>query len=102
MCIDRFMDTEGEFIGHAGGVYHGKVKFPPEYPYKPPGIRFAHPFLLKFLTQSAMLFSVALRHVMYTNLSGVLFWDSMITPNGRFATQKRICMSMSDCTSLCP
>lgn len=42
-----------------GGVYHGKVKFPPEYPYKPPGI-------------------------------------SMITPNGRFATQKRICMSMSD------
>lgn len=43
----------------AGGVYHGKVKFPPEYPYKPPGI-------------------------------------SMITPNGRFATHKRICMSMSD------
>ncbi|KAL2610253.1 hypothetical protein R1flu_028826 [Riccia fluitans] len=42
-----------------GGVYHGKVKFPPEYPYKPPGI-------------------------------------SMITPNGRFATHKRICMSMSD------
>jgi ubiquitin-conjugating enzyme E2 J2 len=42
-----------------GGVYHGKVKFPPEYPFKPPGI-------------------------------------SMITPNGRFATQKRICMSMSD------
>eukprot|EP00250_Pteridium_aquilinum_P028198 c36749_g1_i1 orf=408-1154(-) len=43
----------------AGGVYHGKVKFPAEYPFKPPGI-------------------------------------SMITPNGRFATQKRICMSMSD------
>uniref|UniRef100_A0A0C9RTS2 TSA: Wollemia nobilis Ref_Wollemi_Transcript_13531_1145 transcribed RNA sequence n=1 Tax=Wollemia nobilis TaxID=56998 RepID=A0A0C9RTS2_9CONI len=43
----------------AGGVYYGKVKFPPEYPYKPPGI-------------------------------------SMITPNGRFATHKRICMSMSD------
>ncbi|KAJ7562357.1 hypothetical protein O6H91_03G093000 [Diphasiastrum complanatum] len=42
-----------------GGVYHGKVKFPPEYPYKPPGI-------------------------------------SMITPNGRFAVHKRICMSMSD------
>jgi ubiquitin-conjugating enzyme E2 J2 len=27
-----------------GGVYHGKVKFPPEYPFKPPGIRFTHPF----------------------------------------------------------
>jgi len=23
---------------YAGGVYHGKVKFPPEYPHKPPGI----------------------------------------------------------------
>ncbi|XP_031490353.1 ubiquitin-conjugating enzyme E2 34-like [Nymphaea colorata] len=43
----------------AGGIYYGKVKFPSDYPFKPPGI-------------------------------------SMITPNGRFATQKRICMSMSD------
>ncbi|XP_022955894.1 ubiquitin-conjugating enzyme E2 34-like [Cucurbita moschata] len=43
----------------AGGFYHGKIKFPPEYPYKPPGI-------------------------------------SMITPNGRFMTQKKICLSMSD------
>ncbi|KAH7315123.1 hypothetical protein KP509_21G035400 [Ceratopteris richardii] len=42
-----------------GGVYHGKLKFPSDYPFKPPSI-------------------------------------SMITPNGRFATQKRICMSMSD------
>jgi ubiquitin-protein ligase len=37
--------TLKENIGnHAGGVYHGKVKFPPEYPFKPPGIRFTHPF----------------------------------------------------------
>ncbi|KAG8656572.1 ubiquitin-conjugating enzyme E2 34 [Manihot esculenta] len=43
----------------AGGYYYGKIKFPPEYPYKPPGI-------------------------------------TMITPNGRFATQKKICLSMSD------
>ncbi|OVA02127.1 Ubiquitin-conjugating enzyme [Macleaya cordata] len=43
----------------AGGYYHGKIKFPPEYPFKPPGI-------------------------------------SMITPNGRFITQKKICLSMSD------
>ncbi|KAI3839890.1 hypothetical protein MKX03_025155 [Papaver bracteatum] len=43
----------------AGGFYHGKIKFPPEYPFKPPGI-------------------------------------SMITPNGRFITQKKICLSMSD------
>jgi ubiquitin-conjugating enzyme E2 J2 len=39
----------------AGGYYYGKIKFPPEYPYKPPGI-------------------------------------SMATPNGRFMTQKKICL----------
>ncbi|CAN7063874.1 unnamed protein product [Brassica oleracea var. botrytis] len=43
----------------AGGYYYGKIKFPPEYPYKPPGI-------------------------------------TMATPNGRFMTQKKICLSMSD------
>jgi ubiquitin-conjugating enzyme E2 J2 len=43
----------------AGGFYYGKIKFPPEYPFKPPGI-------------------------------------SMTTPNGRFMTQKKICLSMSD------
>ncbi|PIN13743.1 Ubiquitin-protein ligase [Handroanthus impetiginosus] len=43
----------------AGGYYYGKIKFPPEYPFKPPAI-------------------------------------SMTTPNGRFMTQKKICLSMSD------
>ncbi|RID51835.1 hypothetical protein BRARA_H02475 [Brassica rapa] len=43
----------------AGGYYYGKIKFPPEYPYKPPGI-------------------------------------TMTTPSGRFITQKKICLSMSD------
>ncbi|KAF5197187.1 Ubiquitin-conjugating enzyme e2 [Thalictrum thalictroides] len=43
----------------AGGYYYGKIKFPPEYPFKPPGI-------------------------------------TMTTPNGRFITQKKICLSMSD------
>lgn len=43
----------------AGGYYYGKIKFPPEYPYKPPGIR-------------------------------------MTTPNGRFLTETKICLSMSD------
>ncbi|KAK1280741.1 Ubiquitin-conjugating enzyme E2 34 [Acorus gramineus] len=44
---------------YAGGYYHGKIKFPPDYPFKPPSI-------------------------------------SMITPNGRFAPHKKICLSMSD------
>ncbi|KAL7140471.1 hypothetical protein ABFS83_09G122900 [Erythranthe nasuta] len=43
----------------AGGYYYGHIKFPPEYPFKPPGI-------------------------------------SMTTPNGRFLTKTKICLSMSD------
>ncbi|KAL4584497.1 hypothetical protein LXL04_009100 [Taraxacum kok-saghyz] len=43
----------------AGGYYYGKIKFPADYPFKPPGI-------------------------------------TMTTPNGRFITQKKICLSMSD------
>ncbi|CAH0474137.1 unnamed protein product [Peronospora belbahrii] len=41
------------------GYYHGKLKFPPEYPMKPPSVL-------------------------------------MITPNGRFKTNQRLCLSMSD------
>jgi len=44
---------------YEGGLYLGKIKFPPEYPFKPPSIL-------------------------------------MITPNGRFETNKRLCLSMSD------
>lgn len=42
-----------------GGIYHGKLIFPKEYPYKPPGV-------------------------------------IMLTPNGRFHPNRRLCLSMSD------
>ncbi|CEG45375.1 ubiquitin-conjugating enzyme e2 [Plasmopara halstedii] len=44
---------------YEGGFYHGRLKFPPEYPMKPPSVM-------------------------------------MITPNGRFKTNQRLCLSMSD------
>lgn len=44
---------------YAGGYYHGKLVFPPEFPFKPPAI--------------------------YMN-----------TPNGRFKTHTRLCLSISD------
>lgn len=44
---------------YAGGHYHGVLKFPPEYPMKPPSVL-------------------------------------MLTPNGRFSVNTRICLSMSD------
>ena len=42
-----------------GGIYHGKLVFTKEYPYKPPGV-------------------------------------IMLTPNGRFKPNRRLCLSMSD------
>ena len=42
-----------------GGCYHGKLRFPPEYPFKPPAIY-------------------------------------MLTPNGRFKPNTKLCLSMSD------
>lgn len=44
---------------YEGGVYHGKLVFPSDYPFKPPSIY-------------------------------------MITPNGRFRCNTRLCLSMSD------
>ncbi|TMW64741.1 hypothetical protein Poli38472_011621 [Pythium oligandrum] len=44
---------------YEGGYYHGCLKFPPEYPMKPPSVM-------------------------------------MMTPNGRFKTNQRLCLSMSD------
>jgi ubiquitin-conjugating enzyme E2 J2 len=44
---------------YVGGLYHGLVRFPHEYPLKPPSIQ-------------------------------------MYTPNGRFATNTRLCLSLSD------
>lgn len=44
---------------YAGGVYHGKLLFPADYPYKPPSLM-------------------------------------MCTPNGRFAPNTKLCLSMTD------
>jgi len=44
---------------YEGGYYHGRLRFPPEYPMKPPSVL-------------------------------------MATPNGRFKTNTRLCLSMSD------
>ncbi|DBA02699.1 TPA: hypothetical protein N0F65_010524 [Lagenidium giganteum] len=55
----HYVITGTEGTPYEGGYYHGKLKFPKEYPMKPPSVL-------------------------------------MLTPNGRFEVNRRICLSMSD------
>lgn len=55
----HYVITGTEGTSYEGGYYHGALKFPPEYPMKPPSVL-------------------------------------MYTPNGRFKTGQRLCLSMSD------
>jgi hypothetical protein len=60
----------------AGGVYHGKVKFPEEYPFKPPGIRFSsdHLFLVTMLLDSPSLISMKEGLFFLTGRDFVMGW----------------------------
>ena len=63
-CDDNILEWHYMITGpkgspYEGGMYHGKLKFPAEYPFKPPAIY-------------------------------------MLTPNGRFKPNTRLCLSMSD------
>jgi ubiquitin-conjugating enzyme E2 J1 len=53
LLIANYGDTEFD-----GGVYHGRIVLPTEYPHKPPDFYFA-------------------------------------TPNGRFALEKKVCLTIS-------
>ena len=55
----RYVVTGPEDSLYRAGLYHGKLVFPSEFPFKPPSI-------------------------------------FMITPNGRFKTDTRLCLSISD------
>jgi len=55
----HYVVTGPEDSSYDGGLYHGKLVFPVEFPFKPPSIY-------------------------------------MITPNGRFKTNTRLCLSISD------
>lgn len=87
-----------------GGYYYGKIKFPPEYPFKPPGIRYfcvLSVMALRELHAWVLLmswFHHAFVDSLFNNSAYLLY--SMTTPNGRFMTQKKICLSMSDCKLL--
>ncbi|CAI9114514.1 OLC1v1015254C1 [Oldenlandia corymbosa var. corymbosa] len=45
----------------AGGYYYGKINFPPEYPYKPPGIRMTTPSG-RFATRTKICLSMSDYH----------------------------------------
>ena len=61
-----------------GGIYHGRIILPPEYPLKPPSI---------------MLLTVcSSRHLTLNNLLISFFY---FQPNGRFEVNRKICLSIS-------
>ncbi|RLO01270.1 hypothetical protein DYB28_016014 [Aphanomyces astaci] len=57
----------------AGGVYHGRILLPSDYPFKPPNI-----ILLTVRT-----------------LANHAAWLNDVKPNGRFEVKKKICLSIS-------
>eukprot|EP00088_Acartia_fossae_P064368 TRINITY_DN791_c0_g1_i1.p1 TRINITY_DN791_c0_g1~~TRINITY_DN791_c0_g1_i1.p1 ORF type:complete len:218 (-),score=12.42 TRINITY_DN791_c0_g1_i1:551-1204(-) len=59
LLVWHYVVTGPEDSPYKGGMYHGKLVFPREFPFKPPSIY-------------------------------------MITPNGRFEINKRLCLSISD------
>lgn len=59
ICEWHYVVLGPEGTPYVGGLYHGKLVFPRQYPFKPPSIY-------------------------------------MITPNGRFKTNTRLCLSISD------
>uniref|UniRef100_A0A0N5C0H7 Ubiquitin-conjugating enzyme E2 J2 n=1 Tax=Strongyloides papillosus TaxID=174720 RepID=A0A0N5C0H7_STREA len=59
ICEWHFCITGASDTPYLGGYYHGKLIFPPDFPFKPPSIY-------------------------------------MITPSGRFKTDVKLCLSMSD------
>lgn len=63
-----------------GGIYHGRLIFPSEYPMKPPNI-----VLLTVINQRYLHQRVLPSHTKYR----------FFQPNGRFETNKKICLSIS-------
>lgn len=93
-----------------GGVYHGRIVLPPEYPMKPPSIIlltvrgrrllcvcvYLSPGASTFHTASATPFCTVgdlLNHWQY--LTSIYFYFLFFKPNGRFEIGKKICLSIS-------
>lgn len=82
-----------------GGIYHGRIQLPAEYPFKPPSF-----MLLTVMFSSHILsdFMLPLRQFHVSFLYLALLWCTlksvfvMLQPNGRFETQTKICLSISN------
>ena len=67
-----------------GGIYHGRIVLPPEYPLKPPSI------ILLTVSEDKIIFIV---YISYENV--FWFYYIYLQPNGRFQVSKKICLSIS-------
>ena len=67
---------------YEGGVYHGKLLFPKEYPLKPPVSGEAHDFCNTACSPLTTRSPLAPQNIM------------ILTPNGRFAPNRSLCVSI--------
>lgn len=68
-----------------GGIYHGRILLPPEYPMKPPNI-----ILLTVSSCQWCGKELRMNYVMY-----IVSFFLPSQPNGRFEINKKICLSIS-------
>ncbi|KHN83944.1 Adaptin ear-binding coat-associated protein 2 [Toxocara canis] len=101
---------------YEGGIYHGKLIFPPDFPFKPPAIYMLTPSG-RFQTNTRLCLSISDFHPDTWNPAwtvcffcgiyhGKLIFPPdfpfkppaiyMLTPSGRFQTNTRLCLSISD------
>ncbi|KAF5176843.1 Ubiquitin-conjugating enzyme e2 [Thalictrum thalictroides] len=86
-----------------GGIYHGRIQLPAEYPFKPPS------FML--LTENIFEWQFAIAGPRDSEFEGGIYHGRiqlpaeypfkppsfmLLTPNGRFETQTKICLSISN------
>ena len=82
---------------YSGGCYHGKLIFPSDYPYKPPAIMMLTP---RYSSRGAppYTYTTQLSCAQPSNIHDLVPEPQCVRypHSGRFATNTRLCLSMSD------
>ncbi|KAF3672535.1 putative ubiquitin-conjugating enzyme E2 33 [Capsicum annuum] len=70
----------------AGGFYYGKIKFPPEYPFKPPGIRSPRELEPYVVCVKVIIFNILVKEKKYGDSSGNSYFRMDTSPTAGSVT----------------